>query len=115
MKDVNGTLQYRDKEYRIVFNLNVMEEIQQEYGSIEKWGQLTDGSMGEPDAKAVKFGFMSMLNEGIDMNNDELGTDEKPLTMKQVGRMITEIGLLEATATLNNTVIESTKSEEKNS
>lgn len=115
MKDVNGTLQYRDKEYRIVFNLNVMEEIQSEYGSIEKWGQLTDGSMGEPDAKAVKFGFMSMLNEGIDMNNDELGTDEKPLTMKQVGRMITEIGLLEATATLNNTVIESTKSEEKNS
>ena len=115
MKDINGELQYRDKTYRLVFNLNVMEEIQSEYGSIEKWGQLTDGSMGEPDAKAVKFGFMQMLNEGIDMNNDELGTDEKPLTMKQVGRMITEIGLLEATATLNNTVIESTKSEEKNS
>lgn len=115
MKDINGKLQYRDKTYRLVFNLNVMEEIQSEYGSIEKWGQLTDGSMGEPNAKAVKFGFMQMLNEGIDIENDEKGTDEKPLTMKQVGRIITEMGLLEATATLNQTVIESTKSEEKNS
>ena len=114
MKDINGELQYRDKTYRLVFNLNVMEEIQQEYGSIEKWGKLTDGSMGEPDAKAVKFGFMQMLNEGIDINNDELGLNDKPFTMKQIGRMITEIGLLEATSKLNSTVIDSTKDEEKN-
>ena len=115
MKDINGELQYKGKTYRLVFNLNVMEEIQSEYGTIDKWGQLTDGKMGEPDAKAVKFGFMQMLNEGIDIENEENGTDEKPLTMKQVGRIITEMGLLNATATLNNTVIESTKSEEKNS
>lgn len=114
MKDISGTLQYKGKDYRLVFNLNVMEEIQHEYGSLEKWGQLTDGAMGEPDARAVKFGFMHMLNEGIDIENEEKGLEEKPLTMRQVGRMVTELGLMDATATLNDTVVESTKSDVKN-
>ena len=114
MKDFNGTLQYKDKEYKLVFNLNVMESIQEEYGSLEKWGELTDGASGEPDAKAVIFGFTEMINEGIDIQNEEDGTDLKPLTKKQVGRMITEIGLQGATTTMNDTVINSTKSEEKN-
>ena len=115
MNDVNGSIRYKDHEYAIVFNLNVMERIQAEYGSIEKWGDLTDGSeSGEPDAKAVIFGFTEMINEGIDMANEEDGTDTKPLTRKQVGRMITEVGLAEATETMNKTVIEATKGEEKN-
>ena len=114
MKDINGKIQYKDKEYNLVFNLNVMERIQEEYGTIEKWGNLTDGSNGEPDAKAVIFGFTEMLNEGIDIENEENGTDIKPLTLKQVGRLITEVGLANATAQLNETVVASTKSEEKN-
>ena len=115
MKDMNGKIQYKDKEYNLVFNLNVMETIQEEYGTIEEWGNLTDGSKnGEPDAKAVIFGFTAMLNEGIDIENEENGTDIKPLTLKQVGRLITEIGLSNATATLNDTVVASTKSDEKN-
>lgn len=114
MKDMNGKIQYKDKEYKIVFNLNVMEAIQDEYGSLDKWGSLTDGSNGEPNAKAVIFGFTQMLNEGIDIENDENGTDIKPFTLKQVGRIITDVGLAEATKTLNQTVIDSTQSEEKN-
>ena len=115
MKEFNGKLLYKDKEYKLVFNLNVMEAIQEEYGSLDEWGKLTDGSeKGEPDAKAVIFGFREMLNEGIDIDNEENGLNEKPFTLKQVGRLITEIGLANATATLNNTVVESTKSEEKN-
>lgn len=115
MNDVNGKIQYKDREYTIVFNLNVMEAIQAEYGSLEEWGNLTDGSeSGEPDAKAVIFGFTEMINEGIDMANEADGTDVKPLTRKQVGRIITEVGLAEATATMNQTVVESTKGEEKN-
>lgn len=115
MKDVNGKIQYKDKEYTLVFNLNVMEKIQEEYGSLEKWGSLTDGGEnGEPNAKAVIFGFREMLNEGIDIANEENGTDEKPLTLKQVGRLVTEVGLVEATSKLNETVVESTESNEKN-
>ena len=114
MKDINGKIQYKEKEYALVFNLNVMERIQEEYGSLEEWGNLTDGKSGEPNAKAVIFGFTEMINEGIDIANDENGTNEKPLTRKQVGRMITEVGLAQATNVLNDTVVKSTESNEKN-
>lgn len=114
MKDISGKIQYKDKEYSLVFNLNVMESIQEEYGTLEKWGDLTDGKKGEPNAKAVIFGFTQMINEGIDIENENNGTDIKPFTLKQVGRIITEIGIAKATATLNDTVVESTQSNEKN-
>jgi hypothetical protein len=113
MKDVDGKLQYKGKTYRLVFNLNVMESIQAEYGTLSRWGELTDGGT-EPDAKAVLFGITEMINEGIDMDNEENGTDEKFLTKKQVGRMLTDFGLAEATQVMNDTVIASAKSEEKN-
>lgn len=114
MKDFNGEIQYREKVFKLVFNLNVMERIQDEYGTLEKWAEITDGKNGEPDAKAVIFGFTEMLNEGIDIENDENGTKEQFLTPKQVGRMISEIGLKNATQTLNDTVVNSTQSAEKN-
>lgn len=114
MKDYNGEIKYKDTVYKLVFNFNVMEAIQNEYGSVSKWGELSDGISGEPNAKAVIFGFREMINEGIDIQNEENGTDIKPLTLKQVGRIITEVGLETATTTLNETVIESTKSDEKN-
>ena len=114
MKDIEGKITVNDKEYSLVFNLNVMEEIQEEYGTLEKWGNLTDGTSGEPNAKAVIFGFTQMINEGIDIHNDRNGTNEKPLTKKQVGRLITEYGLINATKKMNDTVIQSTKSNEKN-
>lgn len=111
MKDFNGTIEYKGKTYKLYFNLNVMEQIQEEYGTIDKWGELSDGITGEVNAKAVIFGITAMINEGIDIENEEKGTDIKPFTLKQVGRMITEIGIKEATKKLNETVIESTKDE----
>lgn len=115
MKEAYGKIQYKDKEYKLVFNLNVMENIQDEYGTLDKWGELTDGSeSGEPDAKAVIFGFKEMINEGIDIENEENGTDVKPLTHKQVGRIISEVGMVEATQAMSETVVESTKDEGKN-
>ena len=114
MKDFNGELQYKEKTYKLVFNLNVMEAIQEAYGSLEAWGDLTDGESGEPNAKAVIYGFCQMLNEGIEIMNDEKGTDIKPFTLKQVGRLITDVGIQTATERLNDTVVESIKSDEKN-
>lgn len=116
MKEENGKISYRGTEYIIVFNLNVMEEIQEEYGSVDKWAALTDGS-DENDGfsvKAVKFGFRAMLNEGIEILNEENGTDLKPFTLKQVGRLISEVGLEKCWQALNDTVVKSTKSAEKN-
>lgn len=114
MKDVDKKFEYKGKEYRLAFNLNVMEEIQDEYETLDKWGSLTDGSNGEVNAKAVIFGFTAMLNEGIDMDNEDNGTDTKPFTHKQVGRLLTEIGLENMTKQLNDVVVESTRSDEKN-
>ena len=116
MKEISKTFEYKGKEYKLVFNLNVMEVIQDKYGTLENWGKLTDGAEndGEPNAKAVIFGITAMLNEGIDIDNEENGTKEKMLTNEQVGRMITEIGLQSSAQLMNGVVIDSTKSGEKN-
>lgn len=114
MKDFGGEIQYKGEKYGLTFNLNVMEIIQEKYGTVEKWGDLTEGKDGEPDAKAIIFGFREMLNEAIDIENEEKGTERKPLTLKQVGRIITEMGLQNAKDKLTQTVVDSTKSEEKN-
>lgn len=112
-----ANITYKGVEYELVFNLNVMEDIQEEYGSVEAWGELTEAT--EPNAKAIKYGLTAMLNEGIDIFNEEHADDEgfkarAFLNTKQVGRIISEIGLIEAAKTLNKTVIDSTKSDEKN-
>ena len=36
MKDIYGELEYKGKKYKTVFNINVMEAIQDEFGSISK-------------------------------------------------------------------------------
>ena len=55
-----------------------------------------------------------MLNEGLDIENEETGSTFKPLTEKQVGRILTEIGFNNANEIMQKTVIESTKTEQKN-
>lgn len=114
IKEVSKTINYKGKDYKIVFNLNVMEEIQAEYTTINRWGELTDGKSGEVDVKALKFGFTAMLNEGIDIDNEDNGTNTPFLTPKQVGRMLSDLGLNEVTDNVNEVVIESVKSDEKN-
>ena len=117
-KKEKSEITYKGVKYALVFNLNVMEEIQEEYGSVEAWGELAEATT-EPNAKAIKYGLTAMINEGIDIYNEEHISDEgfieRPFfNAKQVGRIISEIGLHEAAKKLNKTVIDSTKSDEKN-
>ena len=114
MKEISKEFEYKGKTYGLVFNLNVMAVIQEKYGTLEKWGKLTDGKDGEPNAQAIIFGLWAMINEYLDIQNEENGTEEKMLTNKQVGRMITEIGLQSSAQLMNGVVIDSTKSGEKN-
>ena len=114
LKDFYTEIEYKDKKYKLYFNLNVMEEIQNEYKTFDNWTDLVGGldKKGNPretDIKALIFGFQAMLNEGIDIQNEDEGTDIKFFTPKQVGRLITEIGLQEANQKLMDTVVESTK------
>ena len=121
MKDIEKVLNLDGKEYPIVFNLNVMQAIQERYGSLENWGDVTEAKKDgdkftkEPDAKAVIFGFTEMMNEGIDIRNEREGKTDPFLTERQVGRIITNYGLAKAVALQNETVIESSQGTEKNS
>lgn len=124
MKEVSSNIEYKNKTYKLVFNLNVMEEIQEEYETLQKWGELTDGGTGEigekkkaqtePNIKALIFGLTAMINEGIDIDNDENGTNEPFLSKKAVGRILSDVGIENVTAEMNNVVVESTKTEQKN-
>lgn len=111
MKEKEAIFTVDDKEYKAVFNLNVMQEIQNEYGTFSKWGELTDGKNGETNIQALIFGIKAMLNEAIDIENETSEQKKKFFTQKQVGRLVTEMGLREATQQLNQTVIDSTKSD----
>lgn len=98
-------------EYPLIFNLNVMERIQEKYETIEKWGELTDGKNQELNVKALKYGITEMINEGIDIENENQENKREFLTEKQVGRLITELGAEKVANDVQNTIIESTKND----
>lgn len=91
MKDIMDTLTYKGKEYKLIFNLNVLESIQDEYGTLTKWIEKAYGkNTGEPSAKALAFCIAAMVNEGIDIENEESDTHKDPITAKQANRMLSE-------------------------
>lgn len=114
IKDYKFNLEIDNKNYGMMFNLNVMQEIQEEYGTLEKWGELTDGKSGEVNVKALIFGLTAMMNEAIEIKNEEEGTNECLLSKKQVGRLITKAGIEKSANKLNEAIVESTKSDVKN-
>ena len=99
------------KEYPLAFNLNVMEEIQEAYGSLDEWGRITQGA-GEAKVKDLKVGILAMINEAIDMQNEENNTNEPMLTAKQVGRIMTEVGIDKIVSAIQEITIASTKGED---
>lgn len=93
-------IKYLDEEqkYPIVFDINVIDEMQDEYGSIDKWQK----KLEEGNLKCVKKTFTSAINEAYDI----LGKDET-VTEKQVGRLLTEIDYQKAFIVLTGLVGES--------
>lgn len=97
------------RKYPIVFNINVMEEIQDAYGSVRAWGAIVENTEGgEPKVKDLKIGLMAMINEGIDIDNEMNGTNNPFVTAKQVGRIISENGFDAITKDIMNLTIAST-------
>lgn len=115
MKDTIAYIETSARKYPLVFNLNVMEEIQEQYGSLDAWAEKTQGN-GEPKIKDLKVGVMAMINEGIEIENESNGTNEPLVDAKKVGRIISEIGLTEITKSIQNLTVASVKTEgdEKN-
>lgn len=114
--NIFSSIEYKGNTYKLVCNLNVLENLQNEYTSFDNWTELvrpTDPKK-ETDIKALKFAFKEMLNEGIDITNEDEGTDTPLFNDKQVGRIITEVGLTTANEQIMKAITESTKSTEKN-
>ena len=98
-----------NRKYPVTFNINVMEEIQEAYGSIGAWGAIVENAEGgEPKVKDLKIGLMAMINEGIDIENEMTGVNMPFVTSKQVGRIISEKGFEEITRVIRNISLGST-------
>lgn len=113
MKNTIVYIETEKAKYPLVFNLNVMEEIQEQYGSLDNWGKLTQGD-GEPHIKDLKNGIMAMINEGIEIENEDRADKMVILTRKQVGRIMTEVGIPYLVEKIREITIASTKGEQKN-
>ncbi len=111
MLEVKEYLETKDRKYPLCMTLNVMENIQKEYGSMTRWQRLMLGekeerkvdkkgkeytvwnSGEEPDIQAIKFFLTEGINEGIDIENENLKEKRDFINMRQAGRIMTEVGL----------------------
>ena len=113
MKEMMETIKYRDTEYALVMDINVLQDLQEKYGSFEAWAEKVLLNNGETDLGALTFGVMAMINEGIDIENEEKGMElRKPINQRQAGRMLTAVGLEQATEKVLGLMTESNKSAE---
>ena len=106
MLDTIKYLETESEKYPLAFTLNVMEIIQEKYGSIEAWSKLIQ-RQGEPDIKALKFFITEAINEGIEIENEKTGEKRKGVTSKKAGRILTEIGLKQATKAVASVITDS--------
>lgn len=114
MVDKINYLETETEKFPLVFTLNVMESIQEKYGTIEAWSNLIQRD-GEPDIKALKFFITEAINEGLEIEAEKTGEKPKAITAKKAGRILTEIGLSGAASKIMSTVAEGIQSEtEKN-
>lgn len=86
-------IEYKGRTYSLVFNMNVMELIQQEFKSLDKWFDMISDNSSEVNIGALITGMMFMLNEGIEIDNEDTDENTPMFTKKQVGRILTAIGL----------------------
>lgn len=109
MKETFETIEYKSKKYPLVCNINVMEEIQKRYKSFTEWSNLCGGTTDkkEVDIAAFKTGILLMINEGLLIESEDNGTEFKEMTPRQVGRLISDVGLVEVTNKLTKVIVES--------
>ena len=111
MVDKITYLETNSENFPLAFTLNVMESIQDEYGTLSEWSELIRNQK-EPNIKALKFFITEAINEGIDIENEKSGEKRAPIISSKAGRIITEIGFKKVAKTINKMVSESVKTRE---
>ena len=114
MKDKIYHLETKTRIYPFCFNLNVMEELQEKYGSITAWGKLVSTSADEePKIKELIDGLNIMINEAIEIENEEQDKNDSLVSLKQTGRIISEVGLKNVLNLIMGTAKKSTETDNK--
>ena len=111
MVDKINYLETKTEKYPLVFTLNVMEAIQEKYGTIEAWSNLIQRD-GEPDIKALKFFITEAINEGLEMEAEKTGEKRETISTKKAGRILTEIGLSGTASKIMATISDSVEMDE---
>lgn len=78
IKDGRLPIELNGREYHLLFSLNVIDEMQDKFGSFDKLNEVLSG---KESIKNLRWLLTMLLNEGA-------GEGEEPLTEKQVGHMI---------------------------
>lgn len=105
-------LETDSEKFPLAFTLNVMESIQDEYGTLSEWSELIRNQK-EPNIKALKFFITEAINEGIDIENEKSSEKRVSITSSKAGRIITEIGLKKVANTITKMITESMPHDEK--
>lgn len=105
-------LETDSEEFPLAFTLNVMESIQNEYGTLSEWSELIRNQK-EPNIKALKFFITEAINKGIDIENEKSSEKRVSITSSKAGRIITEIGLKKVANTITKMITESMPHDEK--
>lgn len=105
-------LETDSEKFPLAFTLNVMESIQDEYGTLSNWSELIRNKK-EPNIKALKFFITEAINEGIEIENEKSGEKRVPITSSKAGRIVTEIGLKKVANTITKMITESMPHDEK--
>lgn len=83
MKDGGSTVKLKEKDYRLLFTLNALDELQTKFGGYDKLGEIFNKD--NPDwIKDTKWLFTLLINEGLLEENE----NAEILTEQQVGRLI---------------------------
>lgn len=76
------TIILKEKEYPILFSMNVIEEVQKRYPDLSKVTEILN------DFSEVRWILKTIINEGIAYRNYMDGTNDKPLTEQQIGFLV---------------------------
>ncbi len=110
-------LSYLDNEgkFPIIFTLNVMETIQDKYGSMDAWKEniFTKETGEEPKIADLLFGLTEMVNEGIEIFNEENPDAPKleKVNKRQVGRIVSKIGIENSIQKLGESIIDANQTD----
>nr|DAY77399.1 MAG TPA: hypothetical protein [Caudoviricetes sp.] len=115
MLDELKYLETKNEKYPYIYSLNVMSVIQNEYGSLAKWGNLVEPKDGsEANLQALIDFFTEAINDGIDLENGKTKNNRPFVTKRQTGRILAEAGLEKVTTSLKNAVVSNNSEETQN-